>query len=419
MYGGNTVRHFSSSHAHLQSSSSASPSRTAAAAASASGSSSQASSSSSSSDSSWLSSLLQRLAAGLPQGWERFFPEGRGKGGAVGRAGNKPAGPSDQQQRTSGGGDGGGSGSRGNRGQEPNQQPSPPGGLYLFMAGLSALMLWRMLEGERARLGKLGSDKELTWQEFKTRFLERGLVEKLDVDPTTRKVGVFLKPGAVAALASGETAVDSFSASASSSSSSSDGGHANINATQQAQIAADSGLQSSVRRGVNGDSSEASHYFYIGSVESFERSLMEAQRDMGVDPHDWVAVRYRSAVLPTSSSGDNWFSWLLLATAIGMSIAFMRRVNGMMGGMGGMGGRGGGGPFSNFGKSTATLVKPGESKVTFADVAGLDEAKVEVMEFVKFLQSPEKFTKLGAKIPKGALLQGPPGTGTFFFTTIN
>jgi len=67
--------------------------------------------------------------------------------------------------------------------------------------------------------------------------------------------------------------------------------------------------------------------------------------------------------------------------------------------------------MGNFTKSTAQLIKAGESKVTFADVAGLDEAKVEVMEFVKFLQAPDKFTKLGAKIPKGALLQGPPGTG--------
>lgn len=50
-------------------------------------------------------------------------------------------------------------------------------------------------------------------------------------------------------------------------------------------------------------------------------------------------------------------------------------------------------------------------QVTFKDVAGLDEAKVEVLEFVKFLQAPERFKRLGAKIPKGALLCGPPGTG--------
>ncbi|MBL7109624.1 MAG: ATP-dependent zinc metalloprotease FtsH, partial [Candidatus Marinimicrobia bacterium] len=75
--------------------------------------------------------------------------------------------------------------------------------------------------------------------------------------------------------------------------------------------------------------------------------------------------------------------------------------------------QGGGGQngIFNFGKSRARIISPDSSKVTFDDVAGCDEAKVELQEIVEFLKSPKKFLKLGAKIPKGALLLGPPGTG--------
>ncbi len=84
----------------------------------------------------------------------------------------------------------------------------------------------------------------------------------------------------------------------------------------------------------------------------------------------------------------------------------------MMRKMGGGGGSGGPGGIFNIGKSRATLFdKDLKVNITFADVAGLDEAKVEVMEIVDFLKQPKKYTALGGKIPKGALLVGPPGTG--------
>ncbi|MFI5152099.1 MAG: ATP-dependent zinc metalloprotease FtsH [Chitinophagales bacterium] len=80
--------------------------------------------------------------------------------------------------------------------------------------------------------------------------------------------------------------------------------------------------------------------------------------------------------------------------------------------MGGQGGSGGPGGIFNIGKSKATLFDKGTKvNITFSDVAGLDEAKVEVMEIVDFLKNPKKYTALGGKIPKGALLIGPPGTG--------
>lgn len=91
---------------------------------------------------------------------------------------------------------------------------------------------------------------------------------------------------------------------------------------------------------------------------------------------------------------------------IGIWILMMRKMSGGAGGPGGAGG------IFSIGKSKATLFDKGTKvNITFADVAGLDEAKVEVMEIVDFLRNPKKYTALGGKIPKGALLVGPPGTG--------
>ena len=107
----------------------------------------------------------------------------------------------------------------------------------------------------------------------------------------------------------------------------------------------------------------------------------------------------------------NIFNWLWPLLFIIFTIyLFSRLSKGMAGGAGGSGG-GGGGIFS-VGKSQAKVFdKNSKVKVTFKDVAGLEEAKVEIMEIVDFLKSPSKYTSLGGKIPKGALLIGPPGTG--------
>jgi cell division protease FtsH len=92
-------------------------------------------------------------------------------------------------------------------------------------------------------------------------------------------------------------------------------------------------------------------------------------------------------------------SWFPMIVLIGVWIFFMRQM------------QSGGGKALSFGKSRARLLSDQQAKVTFEDVAGIDEAKEELSEIVEFLSDPKKFTRLGGRIPKGVLLMGPPGTG--------
>lgn len=151
--------------------------------------------------------------------------------------------------------------------------------------------------------------------------------------------------------------------------------------------------------GSTGMSSRHQYSFEIGSIEVFSKQLDEYQKDLPME----------SKVIPVYVTRGNWlipiFNYLLPLLLIIVIWAFiMRRVGG--------GGAGPGAQIFNIGKSKATLFDQNSKvNVTFADVAGLDEAKEEVMEVVDFLKNPKKYTSLGGKIPKGVLLVGPPGTG--------
>ena len=137
--------------------------------------------------------------------------------------------------------------------------------------------------------------------------------------------------------------------------------------------------------------------FIIGSVDSFENNLHEIEKESG-----------NTVVLEYDRRGDGWTNilvnlvpWLFL---IGIFVLMMRNLSR------GAGGAGGG--IMNVGKAKAQVFdKENSKRVTFKDVAGLEEAKVEIMEIVDFLKKKDKYVELGAKIPKGALLVGPPGTG--------
>ena len=139
------------------------------------------------------------------------------------------------------------------------------------------------------------------------------------------------------------------------------------------------------------------YYFTESSPESLENRL-----------NDWAIKDKKDVIAVQWESRHSWFSdalGFLLPTLllVGLWFLLFRRVTS---------GGGPGGQIFNIGKSKATLFdKNTKVNITFNDVAGLEEAKVEVMEVVDFLKNPKKYTALGGKIPKGVLLVGPPGTG--------
>jgi ATP-dependent metalloprotease FtsH len=151
-----------------------------------------------------------------------------------------------------------------------------------------------------------------------------------------------------------------------------------------------------VRPGETFGTTSGPQYIYkIGSVENFEKDFDQAQE--GIPDRVYI----------TNETRRNWgdaFTWLFPILILVVAWFFLMRMMSRS--------AGGGGQIFNIGKSKAQLFdKDTHVSINFNDVAGLEEAKVEIMEIVDFLKNPKKYTTLGGKIPKGALLVGPPGTG--------
>ena len=139
------------------------------------------------------------------------------------------------------------------------------------------------------------------------------------------------------------------------------------------------------------------YIFTQATYESFESKIVAAEKDLPINQRTPIISESRE------SPWAGWFMSFILPVLllVGFWIFIMKRMGG-----------GAGGQIFNIGKSKATLFdKESQVTITFNDVAGLEEAKQEVMEIVDFLKNPKKYTNLGGKIPKGALLIGAPGTG--------
>ncbi|KAG0361517.1 AAA ATPase afg3 [Podila minutissima] len=233
-----------------------------------------------------------------------------------------------------------------NNGGGRKPTPPPEGSFYSMTVNANTILPIAFTSYVLYKLATPSDDvRDITWQEFRSTFLDRGLVDRLTVLNRNRV-------------------------------------HVSLRGDASGQLGLPHGI---------------TYSFSIGSVEAFERKLDEAQAELGIPGSERIPVSYRDQVSILGTLVHFAPTMLL----IGVMVYMAKR-----------GGGGSGQGIFGVGKSKAKMFnQETDIAVKFKDVAGMDEAKVEIMEFVKFLKNPAVYEKLGAKIPKGAILSGPPGTG--------
>mmetsp|Transcript_17965 Transcript_17965/g.37372 ORF Transcript_17965/g.37372 Transcript_17965/m.37372 type:complete len:837 (+) Transcript_17965:22-2532(+) len=385
-----------------------------------------------------LAMRLNRLLAGakVPKGFEKFYKpsSGSSKGASKpsGSTSKKPDAKGKKEPLSSkkinlGGGAsrlGGGGGTSGGPGGDPN---FTDGGMRQLatLVGMTALAAMVLPSSSSS------SGREITYSDFLRTLLPSGEVERIVV-MNKNQAKVIMKRGAEGVFKDGgQGNWNTLSTSDTSFPSSPPSGNSPIDqqAAENLKTGADAwgdsttmDLRASANGGIsengvggngkdaiarqittqmnNGGQGQISFYFNIGSVESFERKLESSQVQLGIPPSRHIPVQYVSET--------SWGSELMkIAPTVLLIGAYLLITRSMAGG----GGGGGMGNVFKIGKSNAKKIKKEDVNVTFKDVAGCQEAKKEIMEFVDFLEDSSRFAKLGAKIPKGALLCGPPGTG--------